>query len=115
MERWQILLIVAVASLAWYLYRRFVKKGPLRRQWYSPPLPEVENWYQASLVKIEALDEKRREEREASWQAMSEKERMEFSDSFILKRFGEKAISGYTIKQRLQIGLVHYILQENEE
>ena len=96
------------------LYKRFIKKEPLRRDPYHLPVPEVENWYGEAMAKIEALDEKVREDREAGWQAMSDQEQMTFSEEFIVKKFGQKAITAYNPKQKLKIGLAYYLIGETE-
>ena len=111
MDRWQILLIVALGTAAWLAYTRFVRRGPSERYSLHPPLPEVEDWFTEVQEKIEAMDDERRLAGEAVWRAMRERERQEFSDAFILEKFGQRAINGYNRKQRMQLGLAHYLIE----
>ena len=110
MERWQLIVIVVVATAAWYLYKRFVKKERFWQEGYRPPQPEVENWYSQTMATVDDMDESKRNEKEAAWNAMSEPERLAFSDKFMLEKFGQKAVAGYNRKQRLKIGLAHFIM-----
>ena len=112
MDRMTLILIVVVGTAAWYLYKRFVKKEPFRREPYSPPQPEVENWYNDTMSQIEALDEATEKQREEAWQAMSEEDQVAFSDKFMLDRFGQTAVNGYNRKQRLKIGRVHFLISQ---
>ena len=114
MNRWQIFLIVAIAALAWMAYKRFIKKEPLRKEWYQPPQPEVENWFAEAQKKIEDLDEQLLTERLAGWESLNDKEQKEFSDEFILNRFGQKAITGYNVKQRLELGKAYYLTKTDQ-
>ena len=57
MERWQLIVLVLVVSVGWFLYKRFVKKDSSFGSRYQPPQPEVENWYAESTQAIEAMDE----------------------------------------------------------
>ncbi|MBN1686013.1 MAG: hypothetical protein JW852_05125 [Spirochaetales bacterium] len=108
MERWQLIVIVVVASSAWYLYKRFVKKERPWREGYRPPQPEVENWYSQTMATIDDMDESARAEKEAAWNTMPEKDRLEFSEKFLRDEFGQQAVMGYNRKQRLQIGLARF-------
>ena len=109
MDRTTLIIIVVGASVAWLLYKRFVKKEPGWKESYSPPQPEVENWYGEAMQKIEALDDSVRDQRETEWIAKNTEEQVEFSNKFMLDKFGREAVNGYTRKQRLKIGMAHYI------
>ena len=109
MNRLTLILIVVGASAAWMLYKRYVKKEPWGKAAYSPPQPEVEKWFRDTMQKIEALDDTIRDQRESEWKAKSDVEQLEFSDKFMLDKFSEAAVNGYTRKQRLKIGMAHYI------
>jgi hypothetical protein len=114
MSRWQIIIIIALGSVAWILYKRFIKKEPLQRNSYYPPQPDVENWYRDTQKEISGLDEQLLVEREATWEALNERERLAFSNDFILNRFGQRAVTGYNLKQRLQIGKAHHLTRTDQ-
>ena len=114
MSKWQIVIIVALVSVAWILYKRLIRKETSGNNWYSPPQPEVENWYEDVQERVSVADEQEISKREAAWESLTRKEKMAFSDDFILNRFGQRAITGYNIKQRLQIGKAHYLIREDQ-
>ena len=114
MSQFQIILIIIGVTAAWMLYKRFVKKEPLRKDWSFVAMPDVENWYSEAQDKIAALSLELREEKETGWQALSKAEKQEFSDEFIRNRFGQKAVSGYSPDQRLKIGLAHYLIKTDQ-
>ena len=109
MDRLTLILIVVAGTGAWMLYKRFVKKEPWRREPYRPPMPVVENWYTDTMEKIEALDEETGTQRKDEWNVMSTEKQLEFSDKFMLEKFGQEAVSGYNRKQRLKIGMAQYM------
>jgi hypothetical protein len=116
MNRLTIILIVVGASAAWMLYKRYVKKEPWgSRARYSPPQPAVENWYRDTAQKIADMDEIIRDQRESEWKAKSNVEQMEFSDKFMVVKFSEAAVNGYTRKQRLKIGMAHFVAGSQSE
>ena len=114
MQPWQILIIVAIA-VAWHVYRRYIKKVPSTRESIYPPIPEVEDWYKDARSKITELDKQSVIEKEERWQSMSSEDKQQFSEEFIREKFGERAVNGYNLKQKLQLGLAHYIIGEDEE
>lgn len=115
MDRWQLVVIVLVATGAWYLYKRFVKKERPWREGYRPPQPDVENWYAQTMATIDDMDESTKEAKETAWNAMTETEQLEFAQEFMSKRFGREAVTGYNRKQRLKIGMAQFIKSEPEE
>jgi hypothetical protein len=114
MSRWQIIIIGALGSIAWILYKRFIKKETSGSDLYYPPQPDVENWYGDAQDMISVADEQEIQKREAAWEDLTRKEKIAFSDDFILNRFGQRAITGYNIKQRLQIGEAHYLIRTDQ-
>ena len=82
---------------------------PLKREPYSPPIPAVENWYTDTMELIEALDEDTRKKREDEWDQKSTDDQIEFADKFMLDRFGQQAVAGYTRKQRIKIGMAQFV------
>jgi hypothetical protein len=108
MERSTLLIIVAVGTVAWLLYKRYVKKDGWRER-YSPPLPTVENWYTDAMAIIQALDETTRAQREGEWEAMNETEQAEYAEKFMFNEFGQEALNSYTRKQRIKIGMARYV------
>jgi len=115
MERWQLIVIVVIATSAWYLYKRFVKKEPIWGEGYRPPQPEVEKWFATTMDAVDNMDEALRNEKETVWDKKSENEKLEYSENFIRNKFGQKAIEGYTRKQRIKIGLAHFLSGEPDE
>jgi len=115
MERWQLIVIVVIASAAWYLYKRFVKKEPVWGEGYRAPQPEVENWYAVTMDAVDAMDETLRSEKEAEWAAKNDDEKLKYSESFLREKFGQKAVDGYNRKQRMQIGLAHFLVGDREK
>ena len=115
MDRTTLILIVIAGTAAWMLYKRFVKKEPLRREPYSPPIPEVENWYTDTMERVEALDGETRAQREEVWNKKSFDDQLEYSDKFMLERFGQTAVSSYTRKQRAKIGMAQFMDTFTEE
>ena len=109
MDRTTLLLIVIAGTAAWMLYKRFVKKEPLKRDPYRPPVPAVENWYTDTMALIEALDEETRKKREDEWDQKSAEEQLEFAVKFMFDRFGQEAVDSYTRKQRIKIGMAQYV------
>lgn len=103
-------MIIAIGTAAWFLYTRYIRRGPSSGYTYFPPQPDVEDWFIDAQTKIAAMDERRIAEMENGWQALSDTERQELSDEFMLHTFGQRAISGYNLEQRLQIGRAHYLL-----
>ena len=115
MERWQLIVIVVVASAAWFLYKRYVKKEPIWGEGMRPPQPEVENWYAVTMDAVDNMDEALRSEREAEWDAKSDEEKLKFAEEFMREEFGQQAIEGYNRKQRMKIGLARFITRREEE
>ena len=115
MDRWMLFLIVAAAAGAWVFYTRVLRKKPFAEERYSQPLPDVENWYSSAMEKIEAVGAEFREEIEAGWRALSDKEKMAFSEKFMLEEFDQRALTGYNRQHRLKIGLARYLINEIEK
>jgi hypothetical protein len=114
MNTWQIVVIVALGTGAWIVYKRINKKDYFGDNWYYPPQPDVENWYRGAQAEISGADEQELLERVAAWEAMNKKERLAFSNDFVLSRFGQRAITGYNLKQRLQIGKAYYLTKPEQ-
>jgi hypothetical protein len=112
MSRWQIIIIIVLGSIAWVLYKRLIRKGSVGNNLYYPPQPDVENWYKAAQEKISVADEQELQKRETAWEDLTKSEKLALSDDFILNRFGQKAVTGYNSKQRLQIGRAHYLTRK---
>jgi len=112
LERSTLFLIALAAAGAWVFYKKVIRKEPFAKERYYLPLPDVEDWYANALEKVGALGEELREQKEAGWLAMSDEDRVAFSGAFILKQFGERAITAYNRKQRLKIGMAHYLVSE---
>lgn len=115
MERWQLIVIVVVASAAWFLYKRYVKKEPIWGEGMRPPQPEVENWYAVTMDAVDNMDEALRSEREAEWDAKSDEEKLKFAQEFMKKEFGQQAVDGYNRKQRMKIGMARFVTRPDEE
>jgi hypothetical protein len=114
MSTWQIIVIVALGTGVWILYKRFTNNEYFGENWCYPPQQDVENWYRDAQADISGADEQELLQRVAAWEAMNKKERLAFSNDFILSRFGQRAISGYNLKQRLQIGKAYHLTKPEQ-
>jgi hypothetical protein len=115
MERWQLIVIVVVVTSAWYLYKRFVKKERIWGEGYRPPQPKVENWFATTMDAVDNMEGPLRAEKEAAWDTKSDDEKLKYSETFMRNEFGQEAIEGYNRKQRIKIGLAHFLTSETED
>lgn len=115
MDRWQLIIIVVIATTAWFVYKKYVKKEPIWGESYRPPQPEVENWYATVMDVVDNLDESLRANKEAAWGEKSDNEKLEYSEKFMREKFGQSAVDSYTRKQRMKIGLAHFVTAEMDD
>ena len=115
MERWQLIIIVLIATTAWFIYKRYVKKEPMWGESYRPPQPEVENWYATTMDVVDNMEDSLRAEREAVWNAKSDSEKLAYGENFLREQFGQQAVEGYNRKQRQKIGLAHFLTTEQND
>ncbi len=115
MDRWQLIVIVVIATTAWFMYKRYVKKEPIWGEGYRPPQPDVENWYATVMDVVDNMDDSLRTEKEAAWEAKSDNEKLEYGETFLREEFGQRAVEGYTRKQRIKIGLARFLTAEPDD
>ena len=112
-DRTQLLILVLVVGVGWYLYKRYVKKDRGGRGVDGQESPEV--WYLHSQERIEQMDEQLRSERETAWQAMSDEEKLDKSEIFINNTFGLSVLRGYSFDDKLRIGNAHFLTRSDEQ
>lgn len=114
MDRTTLFLIAIAAAAVWVFYKRVIRKEPLSRDRYLPPLAEVERWYDQAAKELDEMDAGTRKDRESRWLAMGESERLAYSDAFMVQHFGPRSVSRYEVKQRLKIGQIQFAISDTD-
>ena len=109
MERGLIIILSVVFIVIWMLGKRFLKRNKTRENPATDILNQVETWYGVAQEQVALMDRSARARREEKWSALPMEERVELTDQFLTRRFGNSARDLYRADEKLRIGAVWYV------
>ena len=111
MDRWQIIIIAVIASVAWMVYKRVTGRNKDTSSREIPMRQSADAWYRVAQEKVADLDAATKAEREDRWAKMEKDEQLTFCDDFLEKTFGGAAKARYSSEEKLQLGKTKYLIE----
>jgi hypothetical protein len=110
MDRTLFIVLCIAFIVVWMLGKRFLGKGKKVAQTpESETMRQVETWYGVAQEQVAFMEEAMRSKREEEWNGLSREERLQITDQFFTRHFGEKSVKLYNEEERLRVALAWYI------
>ena len=115
MDRGLIIILSVAFIVVWMLGKRFLGRGKSRDNQATEITSRVETWFGIAQEQVALMDKAVRVDREGKWNALTKSERLELTDQFLIRHFGEHAPSLYRTEERLRVGAVWYVGTDHDE
>ena len=109
MNRGLIIILSVAFIVVWMLGKWLLGRGRNRENSANDITSKVETWFGIAQEQLSLMDAAVRAEREGRWNALSRSERVELTDQFLIRHFGERAPSLYRTEEKLRVGAVWYV------
>lgn len=108
MDRGLIIVLSVAFIVVWMLGKRLLGKNKNRTNPANDVLNQVEIWLGIAQEQVALMDKSVRARREEKWNTLPTAERVELTDQFLIRHFGNRARDLYRTDEKLRIGAVWY-------
>ena len=104
------LVVLVVWTLLKWLRKRNTQQSEGGDQSRVDP-DEVNTWFRGAQERFFELDDETKEEYTRAWDALSDEEKLKFSEEFIAERFSPDIAKAYEPEEKLRLGKAQWYLK----